>query len=301
MSIPAELDPVARHEARLKQDHELTPDDRIREIVDFAERFEQSVVNRTVYQSEPEGGGYALSSCVRDDFFIPTGTAAHSIQLLMRRLNEEVDDRDIVLSAANFEDVQYAVEKISSLGERIKRDRHLQQDYSHVLEQILVSRSVLNKELNDLAERSVKVGPSLSERVFEVARFSEEFTELVLAGRVYENEANGGGYAVTSKVRPQYHVPTGTMPATVSGLLEEIHKRCVARDRTLEPYQLDMLEGAVAQFDRAARSIQSDFGLSSIYSGVAEYIAECEPAMRKTLDALKHHVKDTEGSPGYRF
>ncbi len=301
MSISADLDPVTRYEERLKRDHELTLDDRIREIVDFAERLEQSVVNGTVYQSESQGGGYALSSCVRDDFSIPTGTAPHSIQLLMQRLNEEVDAQDVALSAASYEDIQYAVEKIDSLAERIKRDHHLHQDYSHVLDQILASRPVLHKELNELAQRSVQPGPTLSERVFEVARFAEDFTALVMAGRVYENEANGGGYAVTSEVRPQYHVPTGTMPATVSGLLEEIHKRCVSRDRTLEPYQMKMLEGAVSQFDKAARSIQSDSRLTSIYSGVAEYIAECEPGMLKTLDALKHHVKDTGSLPGYKF
>lgn len=68
---------------------DLFPHEILNELCDFSGAYFGKVFSGDAYKSEFEGGGYAIQSSVRPDYYIPTGSAPYYIA----RLTEEFERR----------------------------------------------------------------------------------------------------------------------------------------------------------------------------------------------------------------
>ncbi|MCB1558087.1 MAG: hypothetical protein KDJ50_04095 [Alphaproteobacteria bacterium] len=153
MSIVKDQAAEARRNPRLKQDHELTVADRVQEISCFSKDFLSAVVGQRALQSELQGGGYALTSTVRDDFHVPTGTAAFSVSHLMTRVREVCDARQETLSEQQLDILQQAADQFQKAAKFIRADYSTEQKFGHIADNVDSYRQDMNVALQELARR----------------------------------------------------------------------------------------------------------------------------------------------------
>lgn len=116
---------------------ELTPQQQAEEILGFAREFQSNVLKKIVYNGESDGGGYALTSPVRENLHIPTGTASSTIADLVTSFSEAHGQDKVVRRSFLVEDLQRAVGIIESTGKIIDNDPYgFPEEYKGISERI---------------------------------------------------------------------------------------------------------------------------------------------------------------------
>ncbi|MDD3021677.1 MAG: hypothetical protein PHX61_11990 [Alphaproteobacteria bacterium] len=127
---------------------------------------------------------------------------------------------------------------------------------------------------------------SAEERAHEILGFSQDFLSAVVQRIVYRSEPEGGGYALTSKVRPDHHIPTGTAAASVAASMNMLCSQVHASGERAPLFVIDEMRRARDTFCAAARFIDKDPRLANGYRSVREDIGRSVPDMDQALRSL---------------
>ncbi|OIN86843.1 MAG: hypothetical protein AUJ12_04315 [Alphaproteobacteria bacterium CG1_02_46_17] len=128
---------------------------------------------------------------------------------------------------------------------------------------------------------------SAEERAQEILGFSQDFLSAVTQRIVHRSEPEGGGYALTSKVRPDYHIPTVTAAASVAASMDMLRSQVHASGERVPLIVIDEMRKARDTFCAAARFIDKDPRLANGYYIVRADIGRSVPDMDQVLRSLE--------------
>ena len=125
------------------------------------------------------------------------------------------------------------------------------------------------------------------ERSEEISKFAIDFLQAVQRGIVYSTEDDG--YALTSHLRQNYHIPTSTAPITLAGAVDILRHQMKRNGESPTPEIVRNLEAAVQNITLAQTFINS--GQTRMPADHAQHVAQniesSLPDMTRLVNGLK--------------
>ena len=125
------------------------------------------------------------------------------------------------------------------------------------------------------------------ERSEEISKFASGFLQAVQRGIVYSQEDDG--YALTSHLREDYHIPTGTAPITLAGAVDILQHQIKRNGESVTPGIVRNLESAVQTITLAQTFINS--GQTRMPADQAQHVSQNIeaglPDMQRRVNSLK--------------
>lgn len=125
------------------------------------------------------------------------------------------------------------------------------------------------------------------ERSEEISKFASGFLRAVQRGIVYSQEDDG--YALTSHLRHDYHIPTSTAPITLAGAVDILQHQIKRNGESATPEIMRNLEAAVQNITLAQNFInsgQTHMPADHVHD-VTQNIECGLPGMKRIVDSLK--------------
>lgn len=130
---------------------------------------------------------------------------------------------------------------------------------------------------------------SLFDRSEEISKFASGFFHAVEAGTVFKSKDEGGGYALTSAIRHDYHIPTGTAPITLAAHTKMLQHMLQDAGEAPTPGMIRNLEAAVQSLTLAEIFVKE--GRTPLQHEEARHVAgnidQALPDIRQAVGQMK--------------